>query len=224
MVRTVIRLFYFSFFIFIFQGIALMYLSTANVCGIDLWPGANTCGDFLPGVMAATILLNLVTATLITSRILYFRQYTQKTVGLKRNNPYITIVIICVESSALVIVFSLIYLILYFKSYRVSYIPMQLLVHVYVSLHISWLYLLSNNMYKKLIQISHRSYHHFSSFTGSPMGRLWLLVVKDLQKMGLLSQHCASNRKYYHRAVMKYRIYPCRSKVTWVKEIFLISF
>ena len=215
MVRTVIRLFYFSFFIFIFQGIALMYLSTAKVCGIDLWPGANTCGDFLPGVMAATILLNLVTATLITSRILYFRQYTQKTVGLKRNNPYITIVIICVESSALVIVFSLIYLILYFKSYRVSYIPMQLLVHVYVSLHISWLYLLSNNMHKNLIHISRRSYRHFSSFTGSPMGRLWLPAVKDLWKMGLLYQHCASNRKYYRRAVMKFkcRIYPCWSKV-----------
>ena len=65
-------------------------------------------------MMAATIILNLVTATLITLRILYFRQYIQKTVGLKRNNPYITIVIICVESSMLIIVFSLTYLILSF--------------------------------------------------------------------------------------------------------------
>ena len=85
--------------------------------------------------MAATIILNLVTATLITLRILYFRQYIQKTVGLKRHNPYITIVIICVESSMLIIVFSLIYLILFFKQNNGSYIPMQLLVHVYVSLH-----------------------------------------------------------------------------------------
>ena len=88
--------------------------------------------------MAVTITLNFVTATLITLRILYFRQYIQKTVGLKSHSPYITIVIICVESSMLIIVFSLIYLILFFKqTYNGSYIPMQLLVHVYVSLHIS---------------------------------------------------------------------------------------
>ena len=86
--------------------------------------------------MAATIILNLVTATLITLRILYFHQYIQKTVGLKRHNSYITIVIICVESSMLIIVFSLIYLILFFTQRYGSYVPMQLLVHVYVSLHI----------------------------------------------------------------------------------------
>ena len=126
--RTVSRLLYFPFFIFIFQGSGLIYLATG-----DVFEGSSY---FLPGMMAVTITLNFVTATLITLRILYFRQYIQKTVGLKSQNPYITIVIICVESSALVIVFSLIYLILFFTQRYGSYVPMQLLVHVYVSLHI----------------------------------------------------------------------------------------
>ena len=156
--RIVSRLFYFPLFIFIFQGSGLVYLSTGYVFQYSSY--------FLLGVMAATIILNLVTATLITLRILYFRQYIQKTVGLKRHNPYITIVIICVESSMLIIVFSLIYLILFFKQNNGSYIPMQLLVHVYVSLHYS------GQTVKELIQISRRSYLHFSSFIGSPMGRL----------------------------------------------------
>jgi len=87
---------------------------------------------FFLAMIAATIFLNLVIAALITFRILYFDRYIQKTVGLERNSPYLTIIIICVESSALIIVFSLIYLILYFKEYIISLIPLQLLVHVYV--------------------------------------------------------------------------------------------
>jgi len=87
---------------------------------------------FFLAITAVTIFLNLITATLITFRILYFDRYIRKTVGLERNSPYMTIIIICVESSALIVVFGLIYLILYFKATNASLIPLHLLVHVYV--------------------------------------------------------------------------------------------
>ncbi|KAF8802951.1 hypothetical protein BYT27DRAFT_6746041 [Phlegmacium glaucopus] len=75
--------------------------------------------------------LNTVTATLITLRILYFKRYIQKTVGLERNSSYMAIIIICVESSALIIVVSLIYIVLFFRHPDASVIPMQSLVHIY---------------------------------------------------------------------------------------------
>jgi len=96
-------------------------------------------------MIGITIILNSATATLITLRILYFHIYIRKTVGLKRSDsPYMTVLIICVESSALIVVFSLIYFILVFHPvqmnfyleptipFDVSYLPLQLLVHVYV--------------------------------------------------------------------------------------------
>ena len=86
-------------------------------------------------ITGITAILHLVTAILITCRILYFSQYIGKAVGLQHNSPYATIIIICVESSALIVVFGLIYFILYFQQANASYIPMQLLVHVYVSIY-----------------------------------------------------------------------------------------
>jgi len=85
-------------------------------------------------MVGITITLNSVTATLITLRILYFHIYIRKTVGLghSANSPYMTILAICVESSALIVVFSLIFFILSFTESSVLFIAMQLLVHVYV--------------------------------------------------------------------------------------------
>ncbi|KAF8809300.1 hypothetical protein BYT27DRAFT_7094663 [Phlegmacium glaucopus] len=83
-------------------------------------------------VAAVAVSLNVVTTTLITLRILYFNRYIQKTVGLERDSPYTTIIIICVESLALIVVFSLIFLILYLRPGGAYVIPMQSLVHVYV--------------------------------------------------------------------------------------------
>lgn len=80
-----------------------------------------------------TALLNIVTAAFITLRILYYQRYIRKTVGLERNNPYMNIIIICIESSALVIIWNLVYLILAVTNSVYTVIPTQLLVHVYVS-------------------------------------------------------------------------------------------
>ena len=110
-------------------------------------------GIFFLVITGITVILNFVTAILITCRILYFSKYISKAVGLQHNSPYATIIIICVESSALIIVFGLIYFILVFQQANASYIPMQLLVHVYVSLYS--LLRLCNEAIKKLI---HNSY------------------------------------------------------------------
>ena len=104
------------------------YFCQASGLGIPSLDGIY----FFLTITAVTVFLNLVTATLITLRILYFDRYIRKTVGLESNNPYMKIITICVESSALIFVFALIYLILYFKANHASIIPLQLLVHVYV--------------------------------------------------------------------------------------------
>ena len=117
----------------------------------------NLIGEiFFLVITGITVILNFVTAILITCRILYFSKYIGKAAGLQvvqHNSPYATIIIICVESLALIVVFGLIYFILFFQQANASYIPMQLLVHVYVSLYS--LLRLCNKAIKKLI---HNSY------------------------------------------------------------------
>ncbi|KAF8811728.1 hypothetical protein BYT27DRAFT_7336053 [Phlegmacium glaucopus] len=88
---------------------------------------------FILVMICVTIILNFLTAILITLRILHFEKYARKTIGVEHNSPYMTVLIsICVESSALMVIFSLVYFILVFQQANASYIPMQLLVHVYV--------------------------------------------------------------------------------------------
>ena len=87
---------------------------------------------FFTAMTGMTIIFNLVTATLITFRILYFDRHIRKTVGLERNNPYMTVIILCVESSALIVVFTSIYLILSILTVNGGIIPLHSLVHVYV--------------------------------------------------------------------------------------------
>lgn len=145
---------------------------------------------FMATITTTTVIINLVTASLITFRILYFNRYIQKTVGLEHNSPYMTIIIICVESSALIVVFSSIYLILLFQEDgALSIIPMQSLVHVYVRVY--------NQERKSLKVFIYRFYLHFSLFIGS------LKVDRDLRKISPLYQHYTSNQYYYHQIVMK---------------------
>ncbi|KAF8800946.1 hypothetical protein BYT27DRAFT_7116358 [Phlegmacium glaucopus] len=92
-----------------------------------------TIGTTLP-VTGVTVVLNIFTAIMITFRIIHFERYMRKAIGMERNSPYAMVVIICVESSALIIVFSLIYLILDARQDcgNPSYVPLQLLVNIYV--------------------------------------------------------------------------------------------
>ena len=114
--------------IFIHPGSGLAFL----ICGFLHLP--NGYPSFL-AMTGTTVIFNFVTATLITFRILYFDRYIRETVGLERNNPYKTVIILCVESSALIVIFGVIYLFLAFLT-NGSLIPLQLLVHVYVRIYV----------------------------------------------------------------------------------------
>ena len=115
--------------IFIYPGAGLAFL--INAFGLFDRNGFL----FFLVMTGATIIFNLITATLITFRILYFDRYIRKTVGLERKNPYKRVIILCVESSALIVVFCAIYLFLAFLTNE-SLIPLQLLVHVYVRIYV----------------------------------------------------------------------------------------
>jgi len=125
--RVIGLFFYFLVDVFIYQGSGVVFVLNLPRFGFST--------DYLLPIICTTVVINLVSATLITLRILYFERYIRKTVGVQRNDsPYMTILIICVESSVLIIVFSLIYLILLLQQNNASYIPMQVLVHIYVSI------------------------------------------------------------------------------------------
>jgi len=89
---------------------------------------------FFLAVTTVTVILSLITAILITLRVLYFSRYNRKAVEQERNEPYMTIMIICVKSSALVVVFSLTSFIQHFQQSDASLLPIQTLVNVFVSL------------------------------------------------------------------------------------------
>jgi hypothetical protein len=80
-------------------------------------------------ITVITTAINLFTAILITARIIFF----QRLVGSGRNTQYTTIIIICVESSALIVIFSILYIVLLGKGNPISFIFMESLVHVNVS-------------------------------------------------------------------------------------------
>ena len=83
-------------------------------------------------ITVITTAINLITAFLITARILFFQRYMRR-VGSGRNVQYTTIIIICIESSALIVVFSILYIVLLGQGNPVSFIFMASLVHVNVS-------------------------------------------------------------------------------------------
>jgi hypothetical protein len=83
-------------------------------------------------ITVITTVINLITAILITARILYFQRYIRR-IGSGRNIQYMTIIIICVESSALIVVFSILYIVLVGQGNPISFIFMASLVHVNVS-------------------------------------------------------------------------------------------
>ena len=82
-----------------------------------------------------TTLVNFVAAVFIAARVLYFRRY-KKTVGLERNNQYTTVIDICVESAALIILFTVLFIVLTVtEHFSASFIFRQSLVHINVRVH-----------------------------------------------------------------------------------------
>ena len=77
--------------------------------------------------------INVIAAVLIAIQIKKFRQRLQ-TDGLGPSSPYTTLMEIWVESAALIILFSIVYLVLAGFT-PVSFIFMQCLVHINVRVH-----------------------------------------------------------------------------------------
>ena len=109
---------------------------SVNPVGGIMFLSIESFGDlpFTIVLMSITILLNLFTASLITLRIIYYQRFIHRTVGLPSSNPYNMVIAICLESSALIIVISFLFVAMSFWAGYYVMISMQLLVHVYVSL------------------------------------------------------------------------------------------
>ena len=114
----------------------LIFLSTTAFTKVGVpitTTGIVSATSFSLALMSITILLNVVTATLITLRIISHQRYIHKTTSsASDNSPYTMVLVICLESSALVVVISSLFLILSIVDRACVMIPMQTLVHVYV--------------------------------------------------------------------------------------------
>ena len=82
-----------------------------------------------------TTIINIIAAVSITARVIYFQKYIIQAVGSERNNQYTTIIVICIESSALIVLFSILYIVLSAIGCPASFIFMQSLVHINVRVH-----------------------------------------------------------------------------------------
>jgi hypothetical protein len=83
-----------------------------------------------------SLLVNIILATLIVSRLIYRRRHFRDILGAEHGSPYINIMTMCVESSALVVIFNATYTALTFAQRRQdaywALIPFQLLPHICV--------------------------------------------------------------------------------------------
>ena len=84
-----------------------------------------------------SLLVNIILATLIVSRLIYRRRHFRDTLGAEHGSPYINIMTMCIESSALVVIFDGTYTALTFAQRRRpdaywALIPFQLLPHICV--------------------------------------------------------------------------------------------
>ncbi|KDR74036.1 hypothetical protein GALMADRAFT_227737 [Galerina marginata CBS 339.88] len=76
---------------------------------------------------------NIVLAALIVFRLLYHQRYLRKTLGHSHGSLYTRIMVMCVESSSLIVVFTVLYIVLYFEPSSVGYdLPLFLLPHICV--------------------------------------------------------------------------------------------
>ena len=81
-----------------------------------------------------TTIINTIAAVLIAARVLYYQRHIQA-VASERNHQYTTVVVICVESAALIVLFSILYIVLNLTGSLVSFIFVQCLVHINVGVH-----------------------------------------------------------------------------------------
>lgn len=116
----------------------------------------NPNGALLGFIIVITTIINIIAAILIAARVIYFQRYIVQTVGSERNKQYTAVVVICIESSALIIIFSILYIALASTAIPASFIFMQSLVHINVRVHTLLLISCKNLMF-----VCFRSYRRF---------------------------------------------------------------
>ena len=85
-------------------------------------------------ITTITTIINIIAAIMIAARVLYFQRYIQ-TVGSERNSQYTAVIVICIESAALIVLFSILYIVLVITGSPASYIFMQSMVHINVRVY-----------------------------------------------------------------------------------------
>ena len=80
-----------------------------------------------------TTIINIIAAILIAARVIYF-QRNIRAVASERNSQYTTVIVICIESAALIVLFSILYIVLVIIGSPASFIFMESLVHINVRL------------------------------------------------------------------------------------------
>lgn len=84
-------------------------------------------------VMFCTTFVNLVLSLLIFLRLIYYQRYISKTLGTAHGSPYLKVITMCVESCALIVVFSTTNIVMIIKNDTSYLIPFLLFPHICVS-------------------------------------------------------------------------------------------
>ena len=83
-------------------------------------------------VVWSCTLANIILAALIVSRLIYLRRQVRNALGVEHGSPYTNVITMCVESSALMVIFSGLYTIMVFVLPDQSVFLYMILPHIYV--------------------------------------------------------------------------------------------
>ena len=81
---------------------------------------------------ALSILINIVLAVLIVSRLVYHQRYDRNTLGVEHGSPYTNIITMCVESCALIVIFGGLFTGLYFGNWDGVLFMNPIIPHIFV--------------------------------------------------------------------------------------------
>jgi len=83
-------------------------------------------------LIAFSTLVNIILALLIILRLVHYQRHIRKVLGEVHGSPYAKVITMCIESSALIVIFSGVYTVLVFVQANGSLIPFQLVPHICV--------------------------------------------------------------------------------------------
>jgi hypothetical protein len=85
-----------------------------------------------PVFLSLSTLFNVILAVLIVSRLVYHRRYVQNALGVQHGSPYTNVITMCIESSALMVISSGLFTVLYFVERDGSSFMNDITPHIFV--------------------------------------------------------------------------------------------